>query len=615
MMNTTTESTSDVAQDTTETPLLKLAGTAAAAATLLAGCGGGSEDGNAPGGNAGRAQAQALVGSTTPNTVDAWRFLNQATMGPTREEITWVSKNGFNAWLSKQFSYTVPTKSYATIYNSHAPVTAGVQTTEWSRFVTFAWWNQSLGGADQLRQRVVQALSEILVVSLRDDTLGNVPYMAAGYLDMLASKAFGNFRQIIEGVAKSPAMANYLSHIRNMPPVPNRRIPDQNFARELIQLFTLGLSKLNMDGTYQLDGNGQVISTTNRTDIALLSNVFTGWGIDNNPPVGPVLGTETDNVAGFFNNPQTRRSPRYLKSLIGYPAYHSTAAQATEQLYPGNPNPPALTFLEQAFTFATTPDQSLSNALDIIFAHQNLAPFIAKQMIQRMVTSNPSPAYVFRVATAFKNANWDMQALIRGILLDDEARNTSKANSTVTYGKLREPLLRITHLMRAFGVTICYPNETDNVSSGDSINLNQSPLLAPSVFNYFSPTYQFSRGHMANLGKVTPEMQIATEATVAAYINAVYAIVQGGIARYDGNNPAVYTGQLVLTEEIAAAASPAAVVALINTKLFGGSMSTALQSHLVTAATPVSGSTATPTDRVRAALFLAAVSPEYLVQK
>lgn len=614
MMNTTTDTTSDVQQDTSEAPILKLAGTAAAAAALLAGCGGGSTDASDPGSASGRAQAQALIGSATPSTVDAWRFLNQATMGPTREEVAWVSKNGFNAWLSKQFSYAQPTKSYATIYNSHAVVTPDSPPPEWLRFITFAWWNQALGSADQLRQRVVQSLSEILVISLRDDTIGFVPYLAAGYLDMLSTKAFGNFRQIIEGVAKSPAMAHYLSHIRNMPPVPNRRIPDQNFARELIQLFTLGLSKLNMDGTYQLDASGQVISTTNKTDIALLSNVFTGWGLDNNPPVGPMVGTETDNVAGFFNSPQTRRSPRYLKSMIGYPAYHSTQAQATEQLYPGNANPPPLTFLETPFSFGTTPDESLGKALDIIFAHQNLAPFIAKQMIQRMVTSNPSPGYVYRVATAFKNANWDMQALIRGILLDDEARNTSKANSNVTYGKLREPLLRITHLMRAFGVTICYPSETDNVSSSDTINLNQSPLLAPSVFNYFSPTYQFSRGSMASLGKVIPEMQIATEATVAAYINAVYAIVQNGIVRIDGS-VVVYTGQLTLTEEIAAAGSPAAVVALINAKLFGGSMSAGLQTHLVTAATPVSGSTATPTDRVRAALFLAAVSPEYLVQK
>jgi hypothetical protein len=168
-------------------------------------------------------------------------------------------------------------------------------------------------------------------------------------------------------------------------------------------------------------------------------------------------------------------------------------------------------------------------------------------------------------------------------------------------------------------VSICYPQETDEVSAdgaGQSVNLNQSPLLAPSVFNYFSPTYQFSRGNMALQGKVIPEMQIATEATVAAYINAVYAIVQAGLARYDG--PTIgytRTGALVLTEEIAAAGSPTAVVALINAKLFGGSMSTALQSHLVTAATPVAGSTATAEDRVRAALFLAAVSPEYLVQK
>ena len=601
----TVATTDDATSHATAPGLIALAAVASAALTA---CGGGGDA--APSAEGGRENAQALLPTANGNRAAAWRFLNRATLGPTSAEVDWVTSYGIEAWLTKQFGYSTPTRSYAADYLSHA------KTTDWERFMNFAWWQSALGCVDQLRQRVVNALIEIMVVSLRDDTVGFRPLLAAGYMDVLAKHAFGNFRELIEAVAKAPAMGAYLSHFANQPPVPGRRIPDQNFARELIQLFTIGLTKLNMDGTPVLDGNGRPVSTTKATDIPLLSNVFTGWALDNDPaldrtvtvstPEGPK--TLADKVNYFGDFTETQKSQRYTLPMKGYSTFHSTQAQMEAQVgFAAG----SATFLGESFTLGTNPQESLTKALDVIFRNPSIAPFIARQMIQRMVTSNPSPAYIQRVATAFKNANWGMQALIRAILTDTEA-NSATVAASAAFGKVREPLLRVTHLLRVYGVRSAFPANTDRVSDGKvALNLNQSPLRALSVFNFYSPSYVYVGGEMAKQGKVSPEMQIATEASVVAYINAVYEIIQNGLTQ-EWND--TYTGKPDFTEEINAA-TPSAVVGLINKKLFGGTMSAGLVSHLTTACTPVAGTTATAADRVRAAVFLAAASPEYLVQK
>lgn len=571
-------------------------GLATLASAALAACGGGSD---APATAAGdeQATAQALLPKASGNSaeISAWRFLNQATMGPTAAEVSWVASYGIEAWLTRQFNYTEPKLSYAQKYQSRNG------TTDWRRFMTFAWWEIALGSPDQLRQRVVNALIEILVISMRDDIVSFRPIMAAGYMDVLSRNAFGNFRTLIEEVCKAPAMGAYLSHLGNQPPVPGRRIPDQNFARELIQLFTIGLVKLNMDGTPVIDSTGRPVSSTSSKDIPVLSNVFTGWALDDDPAISS---NPRDAVRWFGDLGDNQGNPRHLRAMKGYVEFHSTQAQMEAQLgFTAN----SATLLEQPFTMGATPQASLTSALDIIFQHQNIAPFVARQMIQRMVTSNPSPAYVKRVATAFKTANWDMKALIRAILTDTEARSASAAAGN-TFGKLREPLMRVTHLLRAFGVTAAYPGETAYVNAIPfALNLNQSPIFANSVFNFFSPSYRFVGGKMAQQGKVTPEMQIATEASVVGYINAVYDIIANGM----GDDYSARSGQLVFTEELAVSSSSISLVALINRKLFGGSMSSGLVSHIRTACNAVPDGI----DRVRTAVFLAAVSPEYLVQK
>jgi uncharacterized protein (DUF1800 family) len=599
-MNDQTIPSADLADD--EQAGSRLGGAAVlatVASAALAACGGG---GDAP--------ADATVDNANPqgllptagasDTAKAWRFLNQATLGPTAAEVKWVSTYGIEAWLSKQFSIAVPKRSYVAGYTKYR--NGG---DEWDRFLQFAWWEEALASDDLLRTRVVNALLEILVVSLKDDTVGFRPILMGYYMDVLAKNAFGNFRDLIEAVCKAPAMGAYLSHLGNQPPSGNQRIPDQNFARELIQLFTIGLTKLNMDGTQELDSAGRPQPSTKSTDIPVLSNVFTGWALDDDAALSQ---SSADDIRWFGDLTDNRHTARQTVPMKGYDTFHSNDALVVEQLKLGT-NP--ITFLGQSFGLQGSPQASLTAALGVIFQHQNVAPFIAKQMIQRLVTSNPSAGYVQRVATAFKDANWDMKILIRAILTDTEARSET-VRVQATFGKLREPLFRVVHLLRAFGVGMAFVGNTDQVASPwIALNLNQSPMRAPNVFNFFSPNYTYVGGLMADAGKVTPEMQIATEASVVAYINAVYDIIGNGLTQeWNGSR----NGQLVIDAEVALIATPSAVVNSINTKLFGGSMSPGLISVVTTAAT-ASGTSATATEKVKAAIFVAAVSPEYLVQK
>jgi uncharacterized protein (DUF1800 family) len=621
------------------TEQLSTATLAAAASAALAACGGGSD---APSTSSidqsGQASAAALPAGKPP-LKDAWRFLNQATMGPKAEEVDWVAQNGYEAWLSKQFAYATPTSNHVKIYRDNAEQyhrTPDNKPGSDIRFVYWAWWRHALMCPDQLRIRVTNALAEILVVSLRDNSVGWYSLAGASYLDKLAENAFGNFRTLIETMIRYPAMGFYLSYLRNQPPdASTGRIPDQNFARELLQLFTLGLNKLNMDGTVVKDANGRIVPTsaTGKTDVVVLSNVFTGWFFDNDPGLADIK-TEgvDDKISGFFDGGVQVRNSKYLDlPMKGYADHHSTKAQVIQQISAtaGTDVP----FLDKTLAWGSTPEANMKAALDIIFQHQNLAPFIAKQMIQRLVTSNPGPLYVQRVATAFKNSNWGMQALIRAILLDDEARNTTKAEASTTYGKLREPLMRVTHLFRAFNATATAVrleiDGTSDVSGPPEARqyyLNQSPLSSPTVFNFFSPSYQYPSGAMAPLNKVAPEMQLASEAAVIAYINAVGRLIEEGIGSQWDKYTAWKKIMPDLTAEVALAAWPDspttaqkaaaadAVASAINRKLFGGGMSAPLKDYLISVLTGA-GAPASALARVQTALLLAAVSSEYLVQK
>jgi uncharacterized protein (DUF1800 family) len=563
-------------------------------------------------------------------------------------------------------------------------------------------WERAYTAPDQLRQRVVHALSQFLVVSGRDSVLYGTSTLMAGYVDMLNRHAFGNYKDLIADVARSPAMGRYLSHLGNLPPSFDAagkvtRVPDQNFARELLQLFTLGLTLIGMDGEEIKDASGQALpsTSTQRTDIVVLSNVFTGWTYDyansisypnaqgsfsllktynyffnetsdTTTATGKCIKVSYDGKGFYEERPVTdasgkviggkkfvtffqggeanRRSPRLVAPMRGYTNFvaevegyfasagpsqptvveydrsvsivHSTKTDVEKQLNGG-----PITFLGKPFEMGNNPEASLQNALTRIFEHQNLAPFVAKQMIQHMVTSNPSPAYVKRVATRFKDSQWKMTELILGILLDPEARSQTNAKVT-TFGRLREPYLRVMALCRAFGVADqrCELGATNGIGADrQAHNLNNGPMMAPSVFNDFSPRYTYAGGQMAAAGKVAPQLQIATESAVIAYANAVYDAIENGVGQSSG------IGTLSLSGIANANPSASAMVEVINNRLFGGAMSTNLKTLVLKAATGdaavmtasgIKASDATyNTRRFKAALFVAAVSTEFMVQK
>jgi uncharacterized protein (DUF1800 family) len=526
----------------------------------------------------------------------------------------------------------------------------------------------------QLRLKVTYALMQFLVVSLRNEALLNRPYMMAGFFDMLMHNAFGSYKDIIRGVATSPAMATYLSHLGNLPPRFEGdkvvSIPDQNFARELLQLFTIGLVKLNMDGTVVKDAQGNAIPTTGKDDIPVLSNALTGWAYDRsdrhtrwsnefelrtNATVTPdwwfqrviddcyyTVKAEVHwdhRVFEWASAPALTRSLRFLAPLAPYTQYprareriaqpsattfndrvilsdipnvwntHSTQAEVLAQLKATTGSTSA-NLLGSAFTMGANPAQSLERALDRIFAHPNLAPFVAKQMIQHMVTSNPSPAYVRRVAQAFKDSNWSMANLVRAILLDTEARSTTSANST-TFGKLKDPYLRVVQLFRALGVSKLAPFETLTVSDPNrGRNLNQAHLWSPSVFNDYSPTYQSPGGSMASKGLVIPQMQLATDGAVMAYVNAVHAILTEGLGRWRGDFD--FPGTVLFDGLLGKTAAQA--MDTINLRLHGGGMSAELKS-LVLKALGGTGVTSTTLAQAQAGVFIATISTEFLVQR
>jgi uncharacterized protein (DUF1800 family) len=665
----------------------------ALATTALTACGGGDSEEAASSNQVGRMQAMATQVLPDSEYTNAWRFLNQASMGPTEGEAGEVLRLGYAGWIDAQLKIPYDSKprdgapapgTYAAMYESfNKPISDWFDTSEAAinegkalkpprpygvirgqsevpNHFNFALWNMPLQGQDQLRHRVVYALTQFLVVSIQHEDLGFRFFKPAGYMDMLCTHAFTDFKTIIRGVATSPAMASYLTFFANRPPEPGKRIPDQNFARELLQLFTLGLTKLNMDGT-EIKVNKKPVLTTTPEDIAVLSNVFTGWHYGDSAkypdgetvslkreytslvytsnPTSPadatlkltdelVWVTEDKKEYSYERGPNSRRSLRDLAPLRGDlneftfkrtdlngklleskpESIHSTTADVVAQVKPPNSQ---LTLLGSKFEMKSTPAASLEAALNIIFAHPNLAPFVAKQMIQHMVTSNPSPAYVRRVATAFKQNQWRMDALIKAILLDQEARSQTYYALQNTYGRLREPFLRVLGMMRALGWPNVFTGHTNQVTDQIAArNLNHGPLASPSVFNDFSPTYQHAGGGMAKLGKVTPQMQIATETSVIAYINAVYEILDIGIQPDSRGNG---TEGWPIDAALSAINSPTDMVNFINKKLFGNGMSAELKSLVKAAGT---GDLANKKkDLLKAAIFTAAVSTEYLVQR
>ncbi len=591
---------------------------------VLAACGGGGAgDATGPGASTDTGSGSGTAGSDAGGTgtaapgehpaavlpasrADARRFLTQATFGPTEAEVDHLMKVGYGAWIDEQFAK--PQKLHRGYWDAEnkAIKKLDANRSAGSREVLDSFYQQALNGDDQLRQRVAFALSEIFVVSMAADGLGGDKGQGvAGYLDMLGRNAFGNYRTLIEDVSRHPMMGIYLSHLRNAKEDRAKgRVPDENFAREVMQLFSIGLYQLNADGSPKLDLAGQPIETYGPKDIAGLAKVFTGWSWD---------GPDTGDGRYYGWGAEWADPARYYTSMQGYTQFHSIS--------------------EKRFLGAKVPAQtradpyaSLEVAMDTLAAHPNVGPFLGKQLIQRLVTSNPSPAYVGRVAAAF-GAKGDMKAMIRAVLLDPEARD-AKIAAGKTYGKLREPVLRLTALLRAFGATSDSAKYLIGTTDDAGTQLGQTPLRSPSVFNFYRPGYVPPNTLAGKQGLAVPEMQITHETTVAGYANYMISGVMYGFGQNGVDWQAKRRDvQLDTRALLASVGDSDALADAVLERLLGPAPNDALKSEIVAAvdSLPIPELRADGSNkdwvetskkyRVSAALAIALVSPEFLVQK
>ena len=550
----------------------------------LAACGGGG-DGNEP---------PTLPAAQQPTEKDAVRFLAQAGFGGSGAQIDRTRQIGFPAWIGEQFSLPQDRHQPYVDAQIEAAVAAG-QSTNQQNWIYESFWRTAVAGNDPLRHRVAFALSQIFVVSLADSGVGDNTRGVASYLDMLGRNAFGNFRTLLQDVTLHPMMGLYLSHLRNQKEDPaSGRVPDENYAREVMQLFTIGLYELNLDGTVRLDSRNEPIETYTNEDVTGLARVFTGWSW---------AGPDKSDTRFSGGNADADRA---VLPMQGYPRYHSTS----EKRFLGTTVPAQGT---------ADPETSLRIALDRLFAHPNVGPFIGKQLIQRLVTSNPTPAYVARVSAAFNDngagVRGDMKAVIRAVLLDPEAR-TPVAGAT-DYGKLREPVLRVAHWLRAFGARSASGRYLIGNTDSPTTSLAQTPMRSPSVFNFYRPGYVPPNTGIAAAGMVAPEMQITHESSVAGYLNTMRSVIGSGIGSGSPRDVQPDYGEV-----IGLADRPDALVDRLSMLLAAGDVSPELRAQLIDAvasvavsATNAQSAATARLNRVKLAIFLIMASPDYLVQK
>ncbi len=526
---------------------------------------------------------------------EASRFLARATFGPTDEGIDAVMQSGYRAWIDAQIAMPA-TLTAEQIAAGLCVVELESEENECSEeqleegTVTASdrrarlWWESAVWAPDQLRQRVAFALSEIFVVSV-NGALGDLAYTAGTYSDMLASNAFGSYRTLLEDVTLHPAMGIYLSMVKNRKPDPveNTR-PDENYAREIMQLFSIGLVELEADGRVRLDGNGQPIPTYDQSVIVGMAHALTGWNFRE---------ASDANLEDWLDARET------VGAMQPSQLFHDTEPKTlvTGQVVPG----------------MRTAEQDLTSVLDLLSTHANVGPFLGKQLIQRLVTSNPSPEYVGRVSAVFadngQGVRGDLGAVVRAILLDSEAME-GHARSPDTFGKVREPLLCATAMLRAF-------RADQSVSAAGLIELGESigqqAYLAPSVFNFFRP--DFATAELRSQGLVAPEMQITTHSYSARVANELGFYVffgSRGAADDEFESPT-----LNIDREIAMAGDPGALVAHLEELLVGGLLAPETKSALTTYLGTIPADEGEPSrlERALEAIYLVLVSPEFAVQK
>jgi uncharacterized protein (DUF1800 family) len=503
-------------------------------------------------------QVTAAIAATSAAAV---RFLEQSTFGPTSALIAQVQSSGFTPFLMGQFSATA-----STFPDPASTVTSITPTAQ-------VFFTNAMSNPDQLRQRVAFALSQIFVTS----NVTVSPQGMAPYLRTLSTDAFTNYRTIMQDVTLSPAMGLYLNMVNNdKPNTTNGTHANENYARELMQLFTLGLNLINEDGSLQLDANGNPIPTYTQAQVTAFANAYTGWTYPTMP--GSTL---------VIHNPQYFLGPMEL-----FASNHNTGAKI---LLEGTTLPAG-----------QTGTADLQGALDNIFNHPNMPPFVSALLIQHLVTSNPSPAYIKRVADVFQAGTFqgigsgtrgDMQAVIAAILLDPEARRGDDPSTTVsTDGHLREPILYITNLLRAFGAT------TDGLQPVNfATNMGESPMRSGSVFNFFPPNYIIPG--TTTLG---PEFDLQTTAITLVRINFVNSMVFSTLGSGTTVSFTTYTNM---------ASNPSAMIDALNALMLHGTLSTAAKTAILTAVNAVPAGTNQNLQRAETAIYLIASSSQYQVER
>lgn len=580
---------------------------------------------------------------------EAARFLNQATFGATRADISQVRTAGYEGWIRQQFTvarspHRQPLEQLAAGLANNTSIN---QDDRMRRF-----WQVAIGGPDQLRQKTAWALSQLIVVSDQNDLLAEEPLLVADWHDLLARNAFGNYRTLLGEATRHPAMGRYLTSLRNRK-FEGNVTPDENYAREVMQLFSIGLVDRAIDFTPILDGAGNPSPTYDMNTISAIARVFTGLGHDctgDQPIAGTPVTMRRNCGAGctgldcrftntgtlYFNDPprdnntanlvgttainRGLRHPDWFRPMVCYVRYHDTGRDLAGNLWDGNGTPPPTKLIEvsggqSTIEIAASPagsdcrggsatpaadrvvctnycEESIERVVDLLFDHPNTPPMVARQLIQRFVTSNPSPAYVRRVACTFAgtsarpedcpapttNARGDLQATLLAVLTDAEARRPLSAPGVpINNGKPREPLLKLAQLWRSFGAVLPPQTSRNWGPTNTTSAFGQRPLSAPTVFNFFQPDYQ-QPGPIADAGLYSPELQIVNETTLINAANDLFGRVCAGYGNNDcsgafATTPPTDRAYLPPAALDALPTDPLQLVNEVNLRLFGGAMS------------------------------------------
>ena len=538
-----------------------------------------------------------------PNLNAASRFLGQATLGQDYELIEEVSTRGFQNWIDDQFAMPVAfsTEDYLTTiiagaYDSIAQIGGDSSDFYYNTEIwLYGWWKYAMDEPDLLRARVAYALSQIFVISEVPD-LGNYPMTLCNYYDMLIGHSFGNFRDILGDVTRHPAMGVYLTHLMNAKTDSvNNNFPDENYAREIMQLFTIGLYELNPDGSKVLDGQGNSIPTYNNNDISEFAKIFTGFTFGDNP-----------NFYSYSN-----RVASYTQPMAMWDDYHEPGTKKLLNSYvTPNHSPP-------------NGQADVDSALTHLFNHPNVGPFFSRLLIQRLVKSNPSPAYIGRVTAAFNDdgsgVRGNLKAVIRAILLDPEARDCALVDG-IAGGLLREPILRYTNIARAFDALAL--DGTFRTTNYDYLEkTEQRPLSSPSVFNFYKSDYQ-PIGPITDAGLVAPEFQITHAQSILGYANHLHewTFREHDLIEYwslfageTWDEDKVPMLDLAYEYTLAENEEYADLVDRLNTILAHGNMNGETQQTIINT---ISQIPAYENElRVRMAIFLTMISPDYLIMR